>query len=401
MYSNMANSPMAVIDNDSKSQYINSFCVTTKGTWLISVTCSDTGGQPYYVYNRQSKDKGKTWSERKKTYDPNIIEGKNMAIEMGQLCPVAIDMGQQGILHRIYQFHVIRNFDIGTRFGRMAFQYSDDDGMTFVGPNGPDTVYEVDAPLYSIVTNQYCWHLMAPWVLLSGNRFMLPIAVATDPPSLADIRSETVMMYSDNILSETDPTKIKFEFSPKPPHGITVPVNGRDDLSLSQEAQVVELIGGRLMCVMRTGNGCIYYSVSEDKGLTWSGALPLRYRDGGDVVLHPNAPCPFQKLSDGRYSLLYCNNNGDFGGGTSPYDHTKNRNPIYIAIGRETGSKTGQPLEFSEPKLLCSIENFRPGEGWRDLTYGYFMEYEGEYYHIYNALWQSVQINKVDPRMTL
>jgi len=151
--------------------------------------------------------------------------------------------------------------------------------------------------------------------------------------------------------------------------------------------------------VCRTGNGCIWYTVSDDFGRTWRDAQPLRFRPGGDLVVHPNAPCPFTRLSDGRYVLLFCNNDGTAFEGKSPFDHLRNRQPVYLLVGRETGWKEGQPLTFSDPRLLCSIEGFHPEIKWRDLTYGFFLENHGEYFHFYNAVCKYIQVNRVAPAL--
>jgi hypothetical protein len=165
--------------------------------------------------------------------------------------------------------------------------------------------------------------------------------------------------------------------------------------SLAQEPQVVELNDHRLLCVFRTGNGWIGSTTSRDYGRTWTPTRPLRFSPEGSIVPHPNAPCPLTRLSDGRYVLLFCNNSGGAGG---PFDYLRNRQPIYLAVGIETTLEE-QPLLFTEPRLLCTLEGFRPEVGWRDLSYGFFLEEGGEYFHFYNAVWQSIQVNQVDPAL--
>jgi hypothetical protein len=326
--------------------------------------------------------------------DPERMEpGKN--IEMGQLFPVPQSIDGK---RRIYQFH-IRHTRVDTRFGEIKYTVSHDDGRTWEGPDGPGSLYDLSTPTYELSPNNDGWHLMAPGLLMDTGEWLLPMNVSTDPLPLSEIRSELVFAISKNILTAKDPKDLVFEFFPKPPHGVRVPLESKPGASLGQEPQVVQLSDRRLFCVCRTGNGCLYYTVSEDFGRTWRPVEPLRYHDDGERILHPNAPCPLTKLSDGRYALLFCNNDGTAFGGKDPFDHTKNRNPVYVAVGLETGIKTGQPIKFSEPRLLCSIEGFRPEVGWRDLTYGYFLEDKGEFYHFYNAVWKNVQVNRVDPKL--
>jgi hypothetical protein len=69
-------------------------------------------------------------------------------------------------------------------------------------------------------------------------------------------------------------------------------------------------------------------------------------------------------LGDGRYLLLFYNNDGTANGGKGPSDYTKNRFPAYITIGRETGDAQ-QPLRFGKPKMLCTSNGVRLGPSGR------------------------------------
>ena len=404
MYSTSAQTPYALIDDSGPEhgQYINSFCITRTGTWLISVT---TGHSRWgTTYTRRSTDRGRTWEDRVYVIEPGKLEA-GKTIEMGQMLPLS---------DRIYQFH-IQHTHADTRFGEIKYTVSYDDGKTWQGPNGPGSLYHLESPKYELSPNRDGWHLMAPGLTLDTGEWLLPLNISTDPLPLSEIRSELVFGISKNVFTAKDPADVRFEFFPKPPHGVRVALEGvgsdarlcvganspptHSRASLGQEPQVVQLSDRRLFSVCRTGNGCLYYTVSDDLGRTWREGQPLRYRDGGERMLNPNCACPLAKLSGGRYAQLLCNNDGTAFGGADPFDHTKNRQPVYISIGRETGSKTGQPLHFSEPRLLCSIEGFHPEQHWRDLTYGFFLEDGGEYYHFYNAVWRFVQVNRVDPRL--
>ncbi len=407
-YSTQAANPFALIDDLTDFQYINSVTVTQKGTFLISVTSragslqdhlhsSDTVS--FHTYTRRSVDRCKSWQGRVLAYDGSD-QGPKWSSEMGQLLPVPAPLGPERLM-RIYQFHIRRNVEESVRFGSIVFTYSEDDGRSWHGPKGPGTVYEVPTPSGYAISEMavpWGWHLMAPGCILSTGEWILPINVSTDPAPLGEIQSEVIFLVSKNILTEPDPTKIKFEFFPKPPRGIQSPIENEPNRSLAQEPQLVELSDGCLLCVFRTGNGRIEYTVSRDHGRTWSDGKILRYwPENGPIVMNPNCACPFTKLTDGRYALLHCNNDGTMRGSKDPYDSRKNRNPIYISIGREISHSSGQPMMFTAPKLLCSIEGYHPENPRRDLTYGAFLESAGEYFHFYNALWNFIQVNKIDP----
>jgi len=400
-YHNTAGNPMAVIDTEESKQYINSFCVTTKGTWIISVTSGEIGKGKVYV--KRSEDKGLTWSkERILIYDPNedltIENNEDFDCEMGQLFTVPNPLGPDGI-NRIYQFSIVRDTTKGVRFGRLVYTCSEDDGLTWFGPEGSGTLFELESPVYDVVGHNWGWHLMAPPRLLSDGRMFLPMNASTDPRPLADIRCEVVFMRSRNILTEIDPAKVEFDFTPQPPHGITVLLEGHPGESHGMEAQIAEMSDHRLFTVMRTGNGCVYFSTSDDFGDTWAESKPLRRDDGGDLVLNPNCACPLTRFADGRYALLHCNNDGHINGASGPFDASKVRAPIYVSVGVENESGREQPIRWTEPRLMTTLDGYqtRVRHNSNDLTYGLLHEENGQYYHFYNARWESIQVGRIDP----
>ena len=420
-----AGNPMAVIDQVEMKQYINSFCVTQKGTWIVSVTSGQIGKARVYV--RRSEDRGKTWSEdRISVYDPHIddrFEREIYDCEMGQLFAVPNPLGPNGV-YRIYQFSIVRNIKKGWRFGKLVYTYSEDDGKTWQGPDGANSFYDLDSPVYEIVGHNWGWHLMAPASLMSNGMVYLPMNASTDPEKLGDIRCEPVFARSSNILTEPDPEKISFDFKPSSPHGLFVPLNDKPGQSYGMEAQITELSDHRLFSVMRTGNGCIYFTTSDDFGETWNPAKPLRRDDGGDLILNPNCPNPLAKLSDGRYAVLHCNNDGNVEGAEDVFDAGKVRSPIFVSVGVENDTGKEQPICWSEPRLMTTLEEYEPifdgsmgrdlasgclheeDGGFyhfysmgRDLTYGALHEEGGEFYHFYNAMWEQIQVNKVSPKL--
>jgi len=392
---------MAVIDAEEMKQYINSFCVTPRETWIISVTSGKIGEAKVYV--RRSGDRGKTWSAHRITvYDPDrdpVLEHpERYDCEMGQLYTVPQPING---VQRIYQVSIVRNVLEGTRFGRLVYTVSEDDGRTWFGAGGPGTVFELDSPAYDLIGHNHGWHLMAPPRLMSNGRVYLPMNASTDPKKLADIRCEVVFARSRNILTEKDPAKLSFDFTPPPPHGIRVPLVGHPGESHGMEAQIVELSDHRLFTVMRTGNGCVYFSTSRDFGDTWSEPKPLRRDDGRARVLNPNCACPLTKLSGGRYALLHCNNDGKVPGANGVFAASVVRHPIYVSVGVENKPGKEQPIRWSAPRLLTTLDDYqtRFGSKSMDLTYGLLHEQDGQYYHLYNARWESIQVNRINPAL--
>jgi len=400
-----AGHPMAVIDEKEYKQYLNSFAVSQKGTWLISVTSGGVGYAKVYV--KRSEDKGKTWSrDRIPIYDPRqdktLERRKDFDCEMGQLFSVPKPIGgDKG--HRIYQFSIVRDIKKGSRFGKLIYTISEDDGRTWVGPSGPGTYWDVDSPIYDLVDHTWGWHLMAPPRITSDGLMILPMNASTDPPSLRAIRCEPVYMTSKNIMTEPDPGKVEFTFNPPPPHGLHVPIEGKPGESHGMEAQVVELSDGRLFSPMRTANGSTYFTTSGDGGKTWTKARPLRRDDDGPLLLNPNCANPLTKLSNGTYALLHCNNDGNVYGVNDVFRHHVVRHPVYVSVGVENEPGSKQPIRWSGPRLMTTLEDYVPAHrgGWKDLTYGYLHEEDGRFYHFYNAMWDRIQVNEIDPLLFL
>lgn len=397
-YHSTAGKPLAVIDNIENKQYINSFCVSWKGTWIISVTSGVRGKARVYV--RRSEDQGQTWSDRIYAYDAAYeYDANTFDCEMGQLFAVPKPLGPDGTM-RIYQFHIVRNINQGVRFGKLIYTYSDDDGKTWLGPNAPQSAFDLESPVYDLIGHNWGWHLMAPPRLMSNGMVYLPMNASTDPTLLDDIRCEVVFARSFNILTETDPAKISFDFKPSPPKGLFVPLDGKPGESSGMEAQIVELSNNRLFSTIRTGNGCIYFTTSDDFGETWNEAKPLRRDDDGDLLFNPHCPCPLTKLTDGKYAVLHCNNDGNFNGANSVFACSQVRFPIYISVGVENDPGKEQPIKWSEPRLMTSLDGFPPSPDdsiSNDLTYGLLHQENGNYYHFYNARWRSIQVNRINP----
>lgn len=400
-----AGHPLAVIDENEYKQYINSFGVSRQGTWLLSVTSGAAGYAKVYV--KRSEDGGRTWSPaRIPVYDPRqdmtLEIRKDFDCEMGQLFPVPEPIGDNKV-ERIYQFSIVRNLRKGARFGKLIYTISEDDGRTWSGPGGPGTYWDIASPVYELVGHEWGWHLMAPPRVTADGRMILPMNASTDPPALRDIRCEPVYMASANIMTEADPGKVVFTFSPPPPHGVHVPLNGTPGEPHGMEAQVIRMSCGRLFSPIRNGNGCIYFTTSDDDGRTWAEAIPLRADDGGPLLLNPNCANPLTRLSNGTYVILHCNNDGNIYGVNDVFRHDVVRHPVYVSVGVENKPGRRQPIRWSAPRLMTTLEDYVPKHkgGWNDLTYGCLHEEDGRFYHFYNAMWDRIQVSEIDPRLFL
>ena len=166
-------------------------------------------------------------------------------------------------------------------------------------------------------------------------------------------------MRFDNIDEGPHPRDVELTWLQDDDTIIEVPAtyepSASEGLKFCFEPALTLLPDGRLLTVLRTGNGNIWYTVSEDDGLTWRETEVLRYRDGGDPVLNPDAPAPIYGLEDGRYLLFLQNHDGYGYGGNGPFD-LNSRRPQFLAVG-EYRPDAHQPVWFSEPLLFADTHN--------------------------------------------
>ena len=186
----------------------------------------------------------------------------------------------------------------------------------------------------------------------------------------------------ENIDMGPEPRDIEVTWLPDDENLISVPLtlipDAPKDLSYCQEPSIVLLPDNRLFTSMRTQNGEIWYTVSHDNGHSWRVPEPLRFQDGGDVMLNPIAPTPIFKLNDGRYLQFLQNHDGFAHGGRGPTDND-NRGPQFVSVG-EFRNNAHQPIWFSEPLLVLDTHKvgvFPFYRSWLSM-YASLTEHNGE-----------------------
>ena len=254
---------------------------------------------------------------------------------------------------RIYVFYAK---DIGTRLNGVAemfVKYTDDLGISWYGPFKFQFRRGDYSP--SDTTIPPAWWVFQNPILVDGKP-MVGFTEILNKPDTVGYSTEVRFMVFENILIERDVSKLQITTYPTGPYGLRGSYRANTDRSTVQEPSIANLPDGRLICVMRSGQGFPYYAVSLDTGKTWTAPAPLLYGDGQAVVPQPLAPCPLFQLSEGGYLLVFHNNNGDANGGVGPADLFHNRTPAYVSIGRDAGPGKLQPIEFSQPVMI--LENY-------------------------------------------
>ena len=364
-------------------QYIT---ITPSGVWICAWTQGSTESTPdQRVVCSRSLDSGKTW-------------GKEVIVEAASdnyKVPAWIMLFSVPHTGRVYAFYWYNYNGTGIRDGGDIFyKYSDDAGLTW-----SERRYQVRVPrsaVDDIGEEMHGWNF-GPFTIMPNGKPMMNYnkirrsSMVENNPDKWD--SEVFFMEGENILSETDPEKLLFNFYPKGDRGLFVPhpVHGQH---FGQEATLVPLSGGRLLTAFRTRTGHIYYAVSKDGACTWGTPEPLRFCADGPLLKQPCASPPLKKLKDSRIVLLYHNTEAD-GSGWNP------RHPLWILVGRETTQceKNGG-LIFGAPKILLYNDNI-PGGTFNDteIAYPEIFEWAGRVFVSYSSKTEEIRISEIAPEL--
>jgi hypothetical protein len=337
---------------------------TLLGFWTTS-TFENADNQR--VVCSRSTDRGQTWSPPQEIDGPNPDDPPRTGLASWQFPVVAPGLLPNGG-HRVYCFY---NKNVGVddarpdTTGALRARYSDDDGITWseqtydypIAGNAishPDPNVPANWIVYqNIFVTPSEGHVLAPFTRWASNEYDAAVALSLN---LLEHWSEVCFLRFENILTEPQPEKLVVTTWPKTAHGLTIPSPYRPGVSVCQEPTVQALSDDRLICVMRSLQGMIYFALSEDDGYTWDEPRPLRYEPGGNALLNPIVPCPLYQLQDGRYLLLFYNNDGSANGGKSPIDAKCNRYPAWVTVGREIPGERDHPLRFGPPKIVASSD---------------------------------------------
>jgi BNR repeat-like domain len=329
-------------------------------TWTQS-SCEGRGDNRVMI--ARSKD-GQNWSA------PAMIAGSPPGSKGGQASWGFCIVSRKGRFYLFYTRQTELTDGNPQGCGMMGCAYSDDEGKSWTpAADIPMPRNEFDNPDPKVPKNWIVWQL--PIRDAKGRPFVgytqctsLSRMGPKKPPWYA-WSGRCQFMRFENIDEGPDPKDLRITWLPRDPKGLEVPHPNYDWSSCSEPAPVL-LPDGRLFTTMRTWTGQIWYSVSDDNGEAWRPTEVLRYKDGGEPVQHPLAPCPIYALRDGRFLLLFHNNDGHVG----PYNQREKawkrnnlnflRHPAFLAVG-EYRPGAHQPIWFSRPKQILDTQGVSIG----------------------------------------
>jgi hypothetical protein len=331
--------PYVVVTRDR-----NWLCVFTTGT-------GEEGAKGQHVVSTISTDQGKTWS---RPVDIEPADGP----EASWAVPLVTPGG------RVYVFYDYNGDRVRTlrgnpvradMLGWYVFKYSDDNGRSWSRQRYrlPMRVTACDRGNDWQGRVQIFWGICKPRVAGTDVYF----AFTKLGKHLLD-NGEGWVYRSDNLLTEKDPAKVRWDLWPTGEHGIRADAFG----SIQEEHNLVQVEGKRLYCVYRTTNGFPCQAYSDDGGRSWDRPQPMTYTPGGRTIKTPRA-CPMLwRTREGKFLFWFHHHGGKTFHG---------RNPVWILGGVERAGR----IHWSQPEVLL----YGP-VGKAEMSYPDLIEQDGRFW---------------------
>jgi hypothetical protein len=233
--------------------------------------------------------------------------------------------------------------------GHYVFKYSDDGGRSWSAEryDVPVRAFACDRENVYGGALRFFWNVGRPLILGDIAYLVLHKVGAMGAGFFA--QSEGAILRSDNILTERDPARIRFETLPDGDIGLRAPVDG---FRVAEEQSLSALSDGSLFCVFRTIAGWPACAYSRDDGHTWTEPQFMTYTPRGLRVKHPRAANFAWHCGNGMFLYWFHNHGGAFIQANHDWLPYEDRNPAWLMAGREVATPDGLMLEWSQPEIL-------------------------------------------------
>lgn len=346
--------------------------ITDQGHWLCTITTGGgvEGQQGQHIVSLISRDQGRTW-------DAAVAIEPATGPEASWVMPLKAPSGR---IYAFYTFNAANVRDVPGAPGGMAkrvdtlgsycFRYSDDHGRSWSRER-----YEI--PLRQMAIDRsnnfqgkvlFFWGVGKPIIARGYAIFGFAKVGKWGQPGTM-VESEGCFLRCDNILTERDPARLRWELLPDGDHGLRAPKG-----PVSDEANLVELSDGSLYATYRTIDGYNCHAYSRDGGHTWTPPSYAVYTPGGRPIKHPRAANFVKKFPNGKYLLWFHNHGGEsvhLDPSWQAGGYYQNRNPAWICGGIEVNGH----IHWSQPEILLYDDDPKVRISYPDL-----FEHNGRYF---------------------
>lgn len=326
---------------------------TQDGAWLcVMTTGSGVEGEPgQHIVAIRSSDRGKTWSA---PVDIEPADGPEASWVMPLITPT-------GRIYAFYTYNAENRREVIAddppfkggfcrrvdSLGEYAFKYSDDGGRTWSGDRHfiPMREMAIDRNNPYAGRIKFFWGVGKP-IVHDGIMFFGFSKVGGFGKGFFT-STESCFMRSENILTETDPTKIEWELLPEGDHGLRSPEG-----PIAEEVNLTALSDGSLYCTYRTVAGHPCHAYSRDGGRTWTPPEFMRCDPRGELLNNPRAANFVRRLEAGPYAgrYIYWFHN-HLGRGY------EGRNPAWLLGGVEHDSPEGKVIHWGRPEVVLYADD--------------------------------------------
>jgi BNR repeat-like domain len=316
--------------------------ITPKGDYLVMAPIGEHYGPPSkvnYLAAFRSRDRGKTWTgptdPMKTSYSmhgfiPLIPKGSNRLYAFGTQAIPALQEGKE-------------NAPIG-------FRFSDDDGYTWSDVHLIKP--ENDPNFKGMSVMRMCETASGVWLLGSHE---------------ATWQENKLLSTRQYVLRSANQGKTWMVLPHPRPEGWYVASKGRMD-----EGRPISLGGDHVLLMIRTPEGHLWASWSDDAGMTWSTPEPTS-------LIHPDAPPMLFHMPDGKtLACFHHNSSGDW---------KKGRSEVWVSFSTDGGH------HWKAPRFVLAIASVpNTNNGFYDYQCSYLDAFcDGEQMHLFFPLrWNTV-----------
>jgi hypothetical protein len=358
------------------------------GAWVCCLTTGSgrEGATGQHIIVCRSVDQGRSWSEPVAVEPPDGPEASYAALlkaeggrmycfynhNTDEIREVKVDtFGTKEVTESGYPDGYCRRVD---SLGHFVYKLSDDHGRTWSRERYEIPIRETEIDRTNVYGGavRFFWNVSRPFTH-AGSAYVPLHKVGGFGPGFF-VRNEGVLLESNNLLTETDPTRIRWTTLPDGDVGLRAPDGGGP---ISSEHSFVVLSDGSFYSIYRTVDGYPACAYSRDGGHTWSQPQYATFADGRRIK-NPRAANFAWRCENGRYLYWFHNHGGPVvraRGARDPAYPYQHRNPVWLSAGTEADGPDGRILLWSEPEVVLYDDDPLVRMSYPDLV-----EEDGRYY---------------------